>query len=260
MNNAKLALATVLLTSACILPAADNTNKWEGSVAAGVTLTKGNSDTFLGNLTGAAARKTPQDEWLFGASATYGTTEKEETFITASGVPINHDTKETTTANASGYGQYNYLFTDRWYGGLRLDLLHDAIAEVKYRVTVSPLIGYYAIKEPVTSLKFEAGPAGIFERVGSGSDTEDNQYCALRLGERFEHKFSDKAKVWQSLDFFPQVDKFHNYIINGEIGAEATLSAKLALRAVFQDTYDNEPAEHHKKNDIKFITSLVYKF
>ena len=259
MKKRTVILASVLL-AALVSNAAENTNQWEGSVAAGVTLTKGNSDTFLGNITGTAVRKTPRDEILLGASGTYGTTEKEETFTTASGVTFKHDTKDTTTANAAGYGQYNHLITDRWYAGARLDLLHDAIAEVKYRVTVGPLIGYYAIKEPATSLKFEAGPVGIFERVGSGSDTEDNQYCALRLSERFEHKFSSKAKVWQSLDFFPQVDRFHNYIINGEIGVESGLSQRLALRAVFQDTYDNEPAEHQKKNDIKLITSLVYKF
>jgi hypothetical protein len=32
------------------------------------------------------------------------------------------------------------------------------------------------------------------------------------------------------------------------------------LRAVLQDTYDNEPALGRKHNDIKLITSIVYKF
>ena len=260
MHKTKLALVTVLLAGACILDAAENTNKWESSAAAGVTLTKGNSDTFLGNITLGTARKAPRDEILFGASATYGTTKTEETFVTASGATFKHDTTDTTTANASGFGQYNHLFTDRWYGGVRVDLLHDAIAEVKYRATISPLIGYYAIKKPATTLKFEAGPSGVFERVGSGSETEDNQYAALRLGERFEHKFSDKAKMWQSLEFLPQVDNFANYIINAEIGAEAALNSQLSLRAVLQDTYDHQPVEGRKQNDLKLITSLVYKF
>jgi putative salt-induced outer membrane protein YdiY len=66
--------------------------------------------------------------------------------------------------------------------------------------------------------------------------------------------------MWQSLEFLPQVDDFANYIINAEIGAEATLSTKLALRAVAQDTYDHRPAEGRKQNDVKLITSLVYKF
>jgi hypothetical protein len=32
------------------------------------------------------------------------------------------------------------------------------------------------------------------------------------------------------------------------------------MRAVLQDIYDNEPAKGRKNNDLKLITSLVYKF
>ena len=230
-----------------------NTNKWEGSAAAGVTLTKGNSDTFLGNITLNGARKAPRDEVLLGASATYGTTKTEERI---GNTQFTHDTKETTTANASGFGQYNHLFTDRFYAGVRLDLLHDAVAEVKYRVTVSPLVGYYLIKQPDTKLAVEAGPSFIAERVGN----ENDEYAALRFAERFEHKFSPKARVWQSIEFLPQVDDFANYIINAEVGAEAALNTSWSLRAVVQDTYDHKPAEGRKQNDIKLITSLAYKF
>lgn len=233
------------------------TNKWEASAAAGLTLTKGNSDTFLGNITVKATRKAPRDEVLLGASGTYGTTETEVTIpATATTPERRREESETTTANASAFGQYNHLFTDKFYAGIRLDLLHDAIADVSYRVTVSPLAGYYLIKDPKTQLAFEAGPSFIAERVGGETD----QYAALRLAERFEHKFSDKARVWQSVEFLPQIDDFSNYIINAEIGAEASLTEKLSLRGVIQDTYDNEPAEGRKKNDLKLITALVYKF
>ena len=257
MNKTNIALALLLLVGATMANAADtNTNKWEVSIAAGATLTRGNSDTFLGTLTFNAARKAPRDEVLLGASATYGTTEKETTVTFPSGVTIKRDETETTTANAAGFGQYNHLFTERFYAGVRLNVLHDAIADVKYRVTLAPLAGYYLIKNPATRLAVEAGPAFIAEKVGD----ERDEYVALRFAERFEHKFSDRAKIWQSIEFLPQIDRWHNYIINAEIGAEAGLTAKTALRGVFQDTYDNEPAPGRKKNDMKLITSLVYKF
>jgi putative salt-induced outer membrane protein YdiY len=251
MHSPKLALAGLLLAGVTSVQGAD-TNKWESSAAAGVTLTKGNSDTFLGTLSLSAVRKAERDEVLLGASATYGTTEQEITLPT--GVTIEED--ETTTANANAFGQYNHLFTDRFYGGIRLDLLHDAVADVKYRATLSPLVGYYLIKNPTTRLAVEAGPSLIAERVGNESD----EYVALRFAERFEHKFSDRAKVWQSIEYLPQVDDFENYIINAEIGAEAALTTKLSLRGTLQDTYDNVPAPGRKKNDLKLITSLVYKF
>jgi putative salt-induced outer membrane protein YdiY len=253
MHKSKIALASLLFSGVIALTAAE-TNKWDASIAAGATLTKGNSDTFLGNLTFKATRKySPYDEVLLGASGTYGTTEKRDV-LQPNGTL--RDETETTTANASGFGQYNHLFTERFYGGVRLDLLHDAVSEVKYRVTLSPLAGYYLIKQTNTFLAVEAGPSLVTEKVGNESDT----YAALRLAERFEHKFSNKARVWQSIEILPQIDRFENYIVNAEVGAEASLTENFSLRGVIQDTYDNEPAEHRKKNDIKLITSLVYKF
>ena len=96
----------------------------------------------------------------------------------------------------------------------------------------------------------------IFEKQGGNQKT----YVALRLAERFEYKLSDRAKIWQSLEYLPQVDRFKNYIVNGEIGVEAGLTQKLSLRAWLQDTYDNEPAAGRLKNDIKLISGVAYKF
>ncbi len=247
--------AGALLCGGLSLTAA-NTNQWETSAAAGLTLTRGNSETLLGNLTVNSSRKWPRDEVLLGASATYGEQTVEETVTTVGGNKIQKDKTETTTANANGFAQYNHLFTDEFYGGLRLSILHDSIADVEYRVTISPLVGYYVIKNPRTQLAFEAGPSLVLEKQGHDRD----EYVALRFAERFEHKFSDKAKMWQSVEYLPEIEHFHNYIVNFEIGAEASLTEKLSLRGVIQDTYDNDPAEGRKNNDIKLITSLVYKF
>ena len=123
-------------------------------------------------------------------------------------------------------------------------------------VTISPLVGYYAIKQPKTTLKFEAGPSAVIEKQGD----DKTEYAALRLGERFEHKFTEKSRVYQSVEFLPQIDRFHNYLLVAEAGVEAALTDKFLVRAAVIDTYDNVPAEDRKKNDIKFITSLVYKF
>jgi putative salt-induced outer membrane protein YdiY len=228
-------------------PPSPSTNKWESVIAAGLTLTRGNSETLLGVLTVNAKRKTDIDEVLLGAAGTYG-----ESTVERDG----RDETDKTAGSISAFGQYNRSLTDLWYAGLRTDFLHDAISEVKYRVTISPLIGYYAIKQPKTTLKFEAGPSGVFEKQGD----DENQYAALRIGERFEHKFTDKARVWQSADFMPQVDRFHNYLLTVEVGAEAALTQNLSLRAVAQDNYDNVPADDRKKNDLKLITALAYKF
>jgi putative salt-induced outer membrane protein YdiY len=227
-------------------------NRWDATLGVGMTLTRGNSDTMMSTLTFKGQRKSTNSEVLLGAAGTYGETTTERRRANGE----KHDDKRTTAANLSSFGQFNYLFTDRFYGGGRLDYLHDAIADLKYRFTVSPLAGVYAVKNPKTKLSFEGGPSAVFERQGD----EDNQYAALRLGDRFEQKFTPRSRLWQSFDYIPQIDRFANYLLVAEVGTEAAITEKVILRAVVQDTYDNEPAEGRKKNDVKLITSVVYKF
>ncbi len=213
--------------------------KWETSAAIGLTLTEGNSDTLLvtGNVLGS--KKGLRNELSLGADATYGESD---------------DVKNNETLH--GFVQYNRLFTERWYGYGRIDGLHDAVADVEYRLTFSPGVGYYFIKSERTRLSAEAGPGFIYEK--QGDDTKG--YFTARLAERFEHKVNDKTHIWQSVEVLPQVDDFDNYLLNAEVGVETQLTQRLHLRTLLQDTYDNEPAPDRKKNDIKVVTAVAWKF
>ena len=81
------------------------------------------------------------------------------------------------------------------------------------------------------------------------------------MGEKFHHALSDRARIWESVEWLPQVDDFNNYIINGEIGVEADLSKDKhwTLRTYLTDTYNNVPAAGRKSNDLKLVTALAYK-
>ena len=213
--------------------------KWESSAFAGLTLTSGNSETVLFTANFKTQKKEKKNEWAFGLDGAYGENDSER-----------------NTAIAHAVGQYNRLFTDRWFGYMRVDALHDDIADVSYRVTAGPGIGYYVIKKKETTLAVEAGPGVVFERVGGTDDT----YMTVRIAERFEHKFGDRARIWQLLEFLPQVDEFENHIINAEIGVEASLTKKTLLSVVLQDTYDSQPAPGRKHNDLKLVSGITYKF
>jgi putative salt-induced outer membrane protein YdiY len=237
---ATLSAAGAILAGAPGAVAQISTNApWEKSAAVGLTLTRGNSDTLLFTANFLAARKGKENEFFLGADATYGE---------------NDDVKNAESLH--GFVQYNRLFSDRWYGYARVDGLHDAIADIEYRFTLSPGVGYYFIKNETTRLNAEVGPGFVYEK--QGDDTSG--YFTVRLAERFEHKFNDRVRIWQSLEFLPQVDDFNNYILNAEIGVESALTKKLSLRAYLQDTYDNEPAMGREKNDLKLVTALGYKF
>lgn len=227
---------------------------WETIGSAGLTLTRGNSKNLLATLGVDSVRKWSKDEALLGAKVAYGNT-------TVDGE------KNTTQHDIKGYGQFNHLFSERVYGGLRADGLYDKVAAINYRFTVSPLAGYYFIKDQNTTLAGEAGPSFITQEVVSHFNgppktkrVDEDSYIGIRIGERFEHKFSSGAKVWQTAEWIPQVTKFENWIMNAEIGVSAPITKKLDARLVLQDTYDNEPANGRQKNDLKLIAGLGYKF
>jgi putative salt-induced outer membrane protein YdiY len=238
-----IAVLPVTVTSARADDVVTNKSTWSGSASAGLTITRGNSRSLLGTITIDAADKWEHNELLLNASVTYGTTDTN-----------------TTSSAADANAQYNWLFTERVYGGLKLDAFHDDIAEIKYRLTVAPLAGYYFIKTTNTSLSGELGPAFIYENQGAGTNNDTHSYFTARLGERFEHKFSPGARVWQSLEFLPQVDNVENYLAKFELGIEAAVTKKVALRVVLQDLYDNEPPPEKLKNDLRLIAGVGYKF
>ena len=220
-------------------PVAPATPPWTGSAAAGLTFTRGNSRTLLATVNLEAQHKWDLNELLLGADGTYGK---------SSGVK--------NAESIDGKAQYNRLLTERLYYGAKVDALSDAIASINYRLSISPLAGYYLIKGTNDTLAVEAGPGFVVQKLGATT----RGYATLRLGERFEHKFSATAKLWQNFEIIPQVDKFNNYYVNAEIGIESAISKDWSLRSYIQDTYYNIPAPGRLKNDIKLVTGIAYKF
>jgi hypothetical protein len=223
---------------------------WESSAAAGLSLTKGNSENFLATLTLNTSRKWEREEVLLGAGAGYGYSKKVEF-----GAPDNGE-KTKTQDYLMGFGQWNHLFTERLYGGVRVDALHDSIADIEYRFNLSPILGYYFVKAKNTTLAGEAGPSFIYENRGG----DKKGYIGLRFAERFEHKFNDRARVWQMAEYIPQVDDFNNYLVNFEVGASTKITESIGLRVVLQDNYVNKPAPHRRTNDLKLVAGVDYTF
>ena len=218
------------------------TNKpaWESSVAFGFTLIRGNSDTLLATGGIQTHKKTFADEISLGADGAYGE---------------NNSVQNVNSAH--GFSQYNHLFSERFFGYLRADALHDEIADLQYRLTLSPGVGYYFLRQTNASFAGEFGPAMVFERLGS----KDNNYVTARVAERFEHKFTESnARVWESAEILPQINDFNNFVANAELGLEASVTKKVSLQAYAQDNFVNEPAPGRQQNDLRIVSGLKYKF
>jgi putative salt-induced outer membrane protein YdiY len=217
-----------------------NQPAWDSSLGFGFTLTRGNSDTLLATASIQTHRKTLEDEISIGADGAYG----------------ENDSVQNVNS-AHGFSQYNHLFSDRFFGYLRADALHDEIADLQYRITLSPGVGYYFLRQTNTSFAGEFGPAMVFEKLGDNG----NNYVTLRVAERFEHKFTENnARVWESVECLPQINDFNNFVVNAEVGLEAAVYKKISLQVYAQDNFVNEPAAGRQQNDLRIVSGLKYKF
>jgi putative salt-induced outer membrane protein YdiY len=222
-------------------------NGWKSSVAVGLSIARGNTDTTLASIMATTEKKWLQNDLAFGADGLYGETR------------LPNEPKATETAETiHGFSQYNRLFTDRFYGYARADGFHDGIADIKYRVTLAPGVGYFFVTNKTVDLCGEIGPGYIREQL----DGETESFATLRIAEKLHYIISPHAKAWETVEILPQINDFDNYIVNAEVGVEAGLTKgnKLSLRTVLQDSYNNVPAAGRLKNDLKLIASLAYKF
>jgi len=240
-------VAGILLIGAAVAkaqapaPAPEAKKGWETTAAAGLTITSGTRDTLLVTAGLNASRKWERDEAAFGVSGGYG-----------------EDNSVVNNEFVQGFGQYNHLFTERFYGGLRLDAAYDGIANLDYRVTLTPLAGYYLIKNAKTTLAMEVGPSAVLEKY-SGEDSDT--YLGIRFAERFEHKLTDSTKIWESVSYVPQVDRWmEKYVITAEAGIDTAITKKWSLRVLVQDIYTSEVPAGTESNELRLVAGTAYKF
>jgi hypothetical protein len=223
--------------------------KWDTTATVGVTLSRGNSKNFLASGSITTKRTWSADEVLANASAGYG----ESTTKDALGRSVD----STTDNYIRGAAQYNHLFTERFYAGLRITGEHDEIAGITYRFTATPLAGYYFVKQTNAFLAAEVGPGYVREKL-LGEDVHN--YLAIRFGERGEYKFKSGAKIWENVEWFPKVQDFNDYFVNAEAGVSAPVSKGFSVSLVMQDSYKSVPAAGKLHNDFKLIAGLSYTF
>jgi putative salt-induced outer membrane protein YdiY len=244
MKHSKFVLVAALAT--VFTAQAEENTGWQTSAQVNVSVNKGNSDTLLAGGSIMTLKKWDKNEFTAKADAVYGNNRDQTTG------------DRTTTAQNYGVGmQYNRLVTDRFFFLGVADARQDRVADIKYRVTFSPGVGYYVIKNERTTLSFEAGPGLVLEQF---ENQPSQRYFTIRLGEKFTHKFNDRVRLVQDLDFTPQVDNFSNYVINASATVEADLTTKLSTTVTLSDTYRGEPAPGRKANDLRLLAGIKYRF
>lgn len=218
---------------------------WTRSASLGFNKTSGNSEVFGYNAGLSLDKDEDKNIFIFDAKTFYGKQEDQETKV-----------KGTTVNKSIGLVQYNRLITDRLYYGLGVNFLRDEVADLKYRVTPVPVLGYYFLKSESLKLSAEAGPALVMEKVKS----DKNEYFSPYIGQRVSYDLSKNSSFFQTAKLFLDSENSDNYLALAEIGIKADLIDNLSLILSLQDTYDNEPSAGKEKNDFIVVNSVGFSF
>lgn len=221
-------------------------SKWETTAGLNLAVNRGNSDTLLVGANILTLKKWDKNEFTAGADGVYGNNRD-----------ITSGQRVTTAQNYGAFMQYNRLVNERIYFLGRADGRQDHVADIDYRFSVSPGVGYYLIKNTKTTLALETGPGIVFERFAHQAE---NNYFTVRFGEKFTHNFNDKVRFLEQADLTPKVDEWSNYVFNIQATLEADLTTKLSARLTAQDTYRSDPAPGRKENDLRILAGIAYKF
>lgn len=216
--------------------------EWESTVAAGLNLTSGNSDTMAINASVNAEKSGDVHEIRLGAEGNFG----ESTV---------NEIDETTTQNAKAVAVYKrkfdeiFLYSDN-------SIFHDKMTDIDSLLILSIGVGRRLLENDNTKLDLELGAAYINEELAN--DPGDDSIAA-RVAFRHDQKLSDNSKFWLDAEYMPNFEDFEDYLLNSEAGLEVSINSSLSLRIVLQDRYDSTVPVDIEKNDLSLISSLVYK-
>jgi putative salt-induced outer membrane protein len=218
------------------------------SLAAGLTLTSGDSETGTLNASLRSEGARGALEWRTVAEGNYAEARTETTVDGR-----KREATDTTAQNAKGSVALKlrrgaaYLYTDD-------SVFHDRVAGIDYRLIAGVGAGRYLIEGNRARLSAEAGAAYLSEAL---ADDADADYVAYRLAARHEQRLSETARFWETVEYLPRADATDDYLVNAEIGAEAALNSHLSIRLVAQDRYDSTPPGGAEKNNLTAIAAVA---
>jgi putative salt-induced outer membrane protein YdiY len=224
----------------CEVPAKDP-SVWDKSMNFGLNYNDGNSKTTNIYAGGLVTRDYDSNAWRFQADYNYGAA------ADSADAP-----KEENKNNFRALADYRRVLENDWFAGAGTSFAHDAIADLTYRVVVSPSAGRYLVRDEVVKLSLEAGPSYVFEKLGD----EEEDFAAARIANRFEWTLSPTSKVFQFTEYLISFEDSSQYLVNAEFGVESALNSYLSLVLSVRDYYINMPAEGRVPNDVLTITAL----
>ncbi len=257
------AAAQIADAPACDCPAPKNPEDWGTSLALGFTLTEGNSNTLLLTSALTASREKDGNLWDLRLAGAYGENDVDSTVTDADGNETTTTESQQSVGEIAALAKYGRLLSERAYVGAQADFLHDALQDIKYRVTLGVPFGYFLIKDDNLRLNVEAGPSYTFSKIGQ----DELNSAGWFVSQRLEWDISETAKFFEQVTYNGSFEgddledgrsfsASDNYYVVAEAGLEAALSSNMSLVVSVRDDYINIVDPENERNDLSVVTAI----
>ncbi|BDS07736.1 hypothetical protein NT6N_27760 [Oceaniferula spumae] len=217
-------------------------------------------------------RKAEMGSWvttaLLGGSFASGNTDasslavgilaKRKTDLTSSELGLSGNYGETDGLRSSESAEldlhHQYTFKKPYFVGLRFDADYDALADLDYRLALTPYVGRFLCEDGPNFVSIEVGPSIVTEKQGGITDTYFAPYVTLKA----EKHFNPRTRIYSELSWRGEASDPSNYILSSKFGFDHAISDTTKLKVLLTDTYDNTPAEGRKANDLKLVAGFEF--
>jgi hypothetical protein len=136
----------------------------------------------------------------------------------------------------------------------------DRFKNFDYRIALHGGLAYELYKLDDRFLKLRFG-AGASREVGAPAPGDD-WLPELQFGSDWERNLFEWARLYSTIDLYPNVNDFGDYRLNTLGGVEFTLNERrdINFRIFAFNRYDSTPAAGNKKSDLDYGMALSVGF
>lgn len=216
---------------------------WKVTISAGVNGSDGNSENF--NVRAGAEAKREAIDMDTSLSLTYS-------YATDDGEPSKH--------RAEAQGRNDWKVAESPWGFFVLATgEYDEFQSWKYRASLFLGPSYRIFDDDRTLLRLRTGIGFTHE---FGKEARNELIPELDLGVDFEHKLTERQKVFVTFDYFPSLQDFSEFRTDTKAGWEIVIDPEvnMSLKLGVNHRHNSEPGEGKKPNDLEYFAMIGWTF
>jgi putative salt-induced outer membrane protein YdiY len=214
---------------------------WTVAASAGLALTSGNSDTSNVN----AAYEVVYDPQTRNVVRSDGLYLRGETdgVLSADRLSFNIRDQYSLTPRVFVFGQNQYL--------------QDEFKSIDYLIAPGVGLGYKIFDTERTKFDVDGGIGGVWEK-NPGLDVRSS--AAVTAGEKLSVALTGNTSLTQSVAALWKTNDWDDALYTFGAGVAVAMSQNLQLKVELLNTFKNRPPDETiRKNDVAFLTAIVFK-